>query len=214
MRRVEVSWQTTNRRNRVSSEHPPASPPPAEAKKPSLVKKILLALLVVIVLAIVAIAMQPSEFRIARSTTIDAPPPAVFDQVNDFHNWTWSPWAKLDPEMKITYEGEPAGKDAIYEWSGNQEVGEGKMTIIESRPNELVRIKLEFLKPFAATNEAQFTFDPQEGDKTEVTWSMTGKNNFMMKAFHLLMDMDKMLGSDFDKGLANMKAQVEEKTKS
>ena len=121
-------------------------------------KKLLIVLGVVAVLiggfAVVA-ALQPADFRYARSTTMAAPPAVPFAQVNDFHNWEhWSPWAKLDPNMKTTYEGPSSGKGAQYAWSGNDEVGEGRMTIVESRPRELVRVKLEFLKPFAATNEA------------------------------------------------------------
>ena len=100
----------------------------------------------------VIVALQPSEFRVARSTTISAPPPAVFAQVNDFHKWeAWNPWGKIDPAMKQAYEGAPAGTGAIYTWIGNNEVGEGRMTITESRPNDLIRIKLEFFKPFAGT---------------------------------------------------------------
>jgi hypothetical protein len=129
--------------------------------------------------------------------------------VNDFHNWTaWSPWAKLDPAMKQTYEGAPAGTGAVSTWAGNKDVGEGRMTIIESRPSELIRIKLEFFKPFAATNTAEFTFKPA-GDQTAVTWSMAGEKNFMAKAFGLFMNMDKMIGDDFEKGLANLKSVTE-----
>ena len=110
--------------------------------------------------------------------------------------------------MKQAYEGAPAGTGAIYTWSGNNEVGEGRMTITESRPSDLIRIKLEFFKPFAATNTAEFTFKP-EGNQTAVTWSMTGNNNFMAKAVHLLMNMDKMVGGQFEKGLAQMGSVVE-----
>jgi hypothetical protein len=144
-----------------------------------------------------------------RSASVSAPAPTVFAQVNDFHKWeAWSPWAKLDPAAKATFEGPSAGIGAIFRWAGNKEVGEGSMTITESRPSDLIRIKLEFLKPFAATNRAEFTFKPQ-GDQTVVTWSMEGKNNFMAKAFCLFMNMDKMVGSQFEKGLANMKALAE-----
>jgi hypothetical protein len=110
--------------------------------------------------------------------------------------------------MKQAYEGAPTGIGAIYTWTGNKEVGEGRMTIIESRPSDLIRIKLEFFKPFRATNTAEFTFKP-EGNQTSVTWSMTGKNNFMAKAVHLFMNMDKMIGGQFEKGLAQMKSVVE-----
>ena len=121
-----------------------------------MLKKILIALAVIVVVFVGVVAMQPAEFRVTRTTTIAAPAPAVFAQVNDFHKWTaWNPWAKLDPAMKHTYEGAPAGSGAIYAWAGNGEVGEGRMTLTESRPSDLIRIKLEFLKPFAGTSIAE-----------------------------------------------------------
>jgi hypothetical protein len=174
-----------------------------------MLKKILIALAVTAIVFAVVVALQPAEFRVARSVTITASAPAVFAQVNDFHNWqTWSPWAKLDPAMKQSYEGAPAGSGAIYSWSGNNEVGEGRMTLTESRPSDLIRIKLEFMQPFQATNTAEFTFKA-EGNQTAVTWSMFGTNGFMAKAFGLFMNMDKMVGGDFEKGLAQMKSAVE-----
>jgi len=170
---------------------------------------VLIALAVIVVVLVVVVALQPSEFRVARSKTISAPPAVVFAQVNDFHKWeAWNPWGKIDPAMKHTYEGAPAGTGAVYSWTGNREVGEGRMRITESRPSDLIRIKLEFLKPFAATNTAEFTFKP-EGSKTAVTWSMTGNKNFMAKAIHLFMNMDKMIGGQFEKGLAEMKSIAE-----
>ncbi|HVY69235.1 MAG TPA: SRPBCC family protein [Verrucomicrobiae bacterium] len=170
---------------------------------------ILLIIGAVVVIVVVIVAMQPAEFRLSRSTKVSAPPPAVFAQVNDFHNWeNWSPWAKIDPAMKQTYSGAPAGNGAIYEWAGNSKAGAGRMTIVESRPGELVRIKLEFLKPFQAENQAEFTFHPQ-GNQTAVTWTMTGRKNFMFKAVHLLMSMEKMVGGQFEQGLAQMKAVAE-----
>jgi carbon monoxide dehydrogenase subunit G len=174
-----------------------------------MLKKILIALAVIVIVFVVVVALQPSEFRVARTATISAPPPAVFAQVNDFHKWeAWSPWAKLDPAMKQTYAGAPAGTGAIYTWAGNDQVGEGRMTLTESRPSDLIRIKLEFLKPFASTAATEFTFKP-EGNQTMVTWSMAGKNNFMAKAFGLFMNMDKTVGGDFEKGLANLKSVSE-----
>jgi uncharacterized protein YndB with AHSA1/START domain len=178
-----------------------------------MVKKVLLgvgATLAVIVAALlIVIAMQPNEFRITRSAKMAAPPEIVFEQVNDYHNWdAWSPWAKLDPNAKVTFEGPSAGKGAVFTWSGNDQVGAGRQTIVESRPNELVQIRLEFQKPFQATNTAEFTFKP-EGEQTVVTWSMFGQNNFMGKAISLFMDCDKMVGGDFEKGLASMKSIVE-----
>jgi uncharacterized protein YndB with AHSA1/START domain len=172
-------------------------------------KKILIGLAVIIAILVVVIAMQPADFKIERSTTIKAPPASVFALVNDFHKWeVWSPWAKLDPNMKATYEGPAAGPGAKYSWVGDSKVGEGRMTIEDSRPPELVKIRLEFLKPFAATSDTEFNFKP-EGNGTKVTWTMSGKNGFMPKAFGLFMNMDKMVGGDFEKGLAQMKFAAE-----
>lgn len=174
-----------------------------------MLKKILIVLLVIIVALAVIIARQPSDFVISRSTTINAPAATVFEQVNDFHKWdAWSPWAKLDPAMKKSHEGAAAGVGAMYAWSGNDQVGEGRMSLTESRPSQIIRIKLEFLKPFAATNTAEFRFKP-DGNQTTVTWSMFGTNNFMAKAFGLFMNMDRLVGGDFEKGLAQLKAVAE-----
>jgi len=174
-----------------------------------MLKKILIGLAVIVVVFVVIVALQPSEFRVVRSATISAPPPAIFAEVNDFHKWeAWSPWAKLDPAAKSSFDGPAAGTGAIFNWSGNNEVGEGSMTITESRPSDLIRIKLDFTKPFEATNTTEFTFKP-EGNQTVVTWSMFGENNFMAKAFGLLMNMDKMVGGDFEKGLAQLKSVME-----
>lgn len=171
--------------------------------------KILMVMPIVVVVFAGIVALQSSEFRVARTAKMRAPAPAVFAQVNDFHKWeAWNPWGKLDPTMKQRYQGAPAGTGAVYTWTGNKEVGEGRMTIVESRPNDLIRINLEFFRPFAATNLAEFTFRP-EGDQTAVTWSMTGKNNFMAKAIHLFMNMGKMIGAQFEQGFAQMKSVVE-----
>jgi uncharacterized protein YndB with AHSA1/START domain len=174
-----------------------------------MLKKILIALAVILVVFVVVVAIQPSESLVTRTATISAPAPAIFAQVNDLHKWEeWSPWRKLDPTSKKTYEGPSAGTGAIYRWAGNKEVGEGSLTITESRPSDLIRMKLEFLKPFRATNTVEFTFKPQ-GDQTLVTWTMTGKNNFIAKAVHLFIDMDKMVGGQFEEGLRQMKSLVE-----
>jgi len=174
-----------------------------------MIKKILLGLVIIVVLLLVVIALQSSTYHVERTATINAPAPVVFAQVNDFHKWNaWSPWAKLDPAMKQTFEGAPAGNGAVYTWTGNKEVGEGRMTITESRPSDLIKIKLDFIRPFAATNDTSFTFKPN-GNQTTVTWSMTGEKNFIAKAFHLVVNMDKMIGGDFEKGLAQMKAVAE-----
>jgi carbon monoxide dehydrogenase subunit G len=164
----------------------------------------------VIVILVIFIAVQPSSFRVERAATVAAPPEVVFAQINDFHNWqAWSPWAQLDPDMKLTYDGPEAGQGARYAWTGNKKAGEGRMEIIESRPAELIKINLEFIKPFAAKNLTEFTFTPA-GDATKVTWAMSGDNGFMGKAFGLFMKMDKLVGGDFEKGLASIK-QISEK---
>lgn len=172
-------------------------------------KKVLIGLGVLIAVFLAVVASRPAEFRVERSAVVSAPAAAVFAQVNDFHNWpNWSPWEKLDPAMTRSHSGAPAGAGAIYAWSGNKDVGEGRMTIGESRPNELIRITLEFFKPWKATNTTLFAFAPQ-GEQTAVTWTMTGRHNFVSKAFCLFMDMDKMVGGDFEKGLAGIKAVAE-----
>jgi hypothetical protein len=170
---------------------------------------ILIGVAAVIALLAVVIALQPSTFRISRSVRIAAPTLAVFGQVNDFRNWpAWSPWERLDPLMKRSYEGPASGTGAVYSWVGNKQVGEGRCTITESRPHELIRQKLEFFKPFKGTNDVEFTFKP-DGAGCNATWMMTGDKNFMFKAMGLVMSMDKMCGDQFDKGLANLKSVVE-----
>src|SRR5439155_22281389 len=130
--------------------------------------------------------------------TVAGPPEVAFAEVNDFHKWSdWSPWEKLDPALKRTFDGAPAGQGAIYSWVGNDQVGEGRMTIVGTRPAQEIDIKLEFIKPWSATNQTTFTFAP-DGTGTKVIWTMTGNNNFMSKAFSMFMDMDKMIGSAFE----------------
>ena len=174
-----------------------------------MLKWTLAAVAAIVVVFLLVVAMQPDDFRIERSATMRAPAPAAFAQVNDFQNWrAWSPWEKVDPALKRTYEGPKAGTGAIYAWQGNKDIGEGRMTITDSRPGELVRIKLEFFKPFAAVNQADFTFKPS-GENTTVTWTMTGQNNFLSKAICLFVSMDKMVGGMFEQGLTQMKTVVE-----
>ncbi len=169
----------------------------------------LLILAVVVVLFLLAAALQPADFRIERSVTISAPPAAVFPYVNDLHLWQeFSPWAKLDPHVQNTYTGPAAGVGASLSWLGNAKIGQGSMTIIESRPAELVRMQLEFLKPFAASNLAEFLLRSADG-QTTISWSMTGRRNFPMKAFSLVMNMDKLVGGDFERGLATLKTLAE-----
>jgi uncharacterized protein YndB with AHSA1/START domain len=174
-----------------------------------MLKKILLALGIIVLLLVVVIATRPTEYRVMRSATFAAPPAAVFPLINDFHKWDdWSPWAKIDPAMKKTIEGPSSGAGSIYTWSGNNDVGEGRMTILDSQPNDRVRIKLEFIRPFASTAITELTLKP-EGSGTTVNWDMAGENNFVSKAFGLFVNMDKMIGADFEKGLAQMKPLAE-----
>ncbi|MDB5300470.1 MAG: hypothetical protein JWO87_2133 [Phycisphaerales bacterium] len=174
-----------------------------------MVRKILLGFVVVIVLLVIVIATRPSEFHVERSITIAAPPERVFAQVNDFHAWdAWSPWEKLDPQMKKTFEGPASGAGSSYAWTGNDKAGQGRMTIEKSDRPTQIGIKLEFIKPWAATCAATYTFAPvSEG--TKMTWAMDGHNNFMAKAACLFMDMDKTVGGDFERGLASIKTIAE-----
>ena len=175
--------------------------------------KTLIAVAAIVIVFAVIVVTQPSEFRVARSATIAAPAPAVFAQVNDFRKWgAWSPYDKLDPAMRRTYEGPAAGTGASYAWAGNADAGEGRATITESRPNELVRIRLDFVKPFASTAIAQFAFKP-DGERTTVEWSLAGKNNFVAKAVHLFLNMDRMVGGQFEDGLAQLKSVAEKAPK-
>ena len=178
-----------------------------------MVKKILLGLAAILaVLAIgfvIVVAVQPSTFRVERTATMAAPAEEIFAQVNDFHRWEdWSPWLNVDPNAKTTYEGPTSGEGAIFRWAGNEEVGEGSMTITESRPHELVRIELHFLKPMEGKASCEFNLRPA-GDQTAVTWSMDGKNDFTGKAVCLFMDMDQMIGGKYEEGLGRIKKIVE-----
>ena len=178
-----------------------------------MINKILLAVVILLVVFVIVVALQPSHYRIARSTTISAMPADVFAQLNDLHKFQdWSPWAKLDPEMKQTYEGAATGAGAAYAWEGNKKVGQGRMSITESKENELVSMKLEFIKPFASVATTEFALKT-EHNLTSLTWSMSGENNFIAKGFCLFMNMDKMVGGDFEKGLAQMQIVSEAATK-
>jgi hypothetical protein len=160
--------------------------------------------LVVVIAGLAFIGTRPARFRIERSARIETPGDVVFSMIDDFHHWAeWSPWEKIDPSMTKTFDGPSAGAGAIYSWVGNKKVGEGRMTLLESKPCERVVIKLEFFKPFAATNQTTFTLAPTEGG-TRVSWCMEGTNGFMAKAFSLFMNMDAMVGKEFEKGLANL----------
>ena len=174
-----------------------------------MLRKVLLVFGVLVVVLAVIIATRPSTYRVERSTRIAAPPDIVFGLVNDLHAWDrWSPWAKLDPSMKTTYGGPPVGEGATYAWTGNDKVGEGNLRITESRPAQKVGIRLEFIKPMHGQSQTDFTFKP-EGGGTQVSWAMSGTNDFMLKAMSAFGDMDAMIGNDFDKGLRSLKAVSE-----
>ncbi|MDB6118939.1 MAG: polyketide cyclase [Verrucomicrobiaceae bacterium] len=172
-------------------------------------RKILIVLALAIAVFLVIASRQPDHFSTTRSATIQAPPATVFPLVNDFHKWEdWSPWAKLDPNAKNSFDGPTEGVGAGFGWSGNGDVGEGHMKITESKPAELIKIDLVFKRPMEGTNITVFTFKP-EGTGTVVSWTMSGENNFLSKMVSVVMNCDKMMGDWFEKGLASMKAKAE-----
>jgi hypothetical protein len=164
---------------------------------------------ILIVLLLGVVMTRPATFHVERSIGIEAPAAAAYEPVADFHRWTeWSPWEKLDPAMSRTVEGVGGAVGSTYHWSGNDKVGEGRMTVLEAEPGDHVTIRLEFLKPFASTSITRFTFAPEPGG-TRVTWNMDGNNDLMAKAMSLFASMDKMVGPDFERGLANLKTVAE-----
>jgi hypothetical protein len=174
-------------------------------------KRVGLGLVAVVLLFVIVVMTRPSTFRIERSATVAAPPEAVYAQIVDFHAWErWSPWEGLDPALKRTYAGPAAGPGASYAWSGNDDVGEGKMTITGAEQPSNVTVRVEFIKPIEATNTTNFTLVPAPSG-TKVTWVMEGENGFIGKAYGMIMYMDKMVGADFEKGLGAMKQIVESK---
>ena len=169
-----------------------------------------LIVLLVISMLIAHISLQPGQFRISRSAIINAPAHDIYVQVNDLQKWEqWSPWARLDPNATTSYDGSPLGVGQSFSWKGNKQIGVGKMSISESSPDERIRIKLDFTKPMRASNDVQFDFRALNDDQTEVTWAMSGDNEFMGKAMNLVMNMDRMVGGQYEQGLANLKALVE-----
>ena len=179
-----------------------------------MLKKVLGVVAALVVVFVAVVATRPGEFTVERSAVVDAPADVVFARVDGFKSWDlWSPWSKLDPAMTKTLTGPEAGKGAHYAWKGNDQVGSGNMTVTESTPPAptaagKVVMDLNFTEPFEAANVTTFNITP-DGDKSKVSWVMTGKNNFMSKAAGLFMDMDKMIGADFEKGLADLKALTE-----
>jgi uncharacterized protein YndB with AHSA1/START domain len=174
---------------------------------------IVLIALGLLVLGVVAVliyaATKPNTFRIQREAAIQAPPERIFPLINDLPSWRgWSPWEKMDPDMKRTYTGPTSGPGAGYEWDGNKKVGTGRMEITESVPPSRVVLRLDFLKPFEAHNTADFTLGGR-GEATTVTWAMTGRQPFLFKLMTVFIDMDRMIGKDFEAGLSNLKALAE-----
>jgi hypothetical protein len=169
-----------------------------------MLKKILLGLVAVVVLFLAYAATRPADFRVERSATVAASPAALFAQVNDHHNFNaWNPFLKLDPNVKNTYDGPASGVGAACSWDGNRDIGAGSSTIIESKPDELVRMRMDWKRPMEGTATVDFTFRPA-GDKTVVTWAMYGKNKFLGKVMSIFMDCDKMCGPPFEQGLAEL----------
>jgi uncharacterized protein YndB with AHSA1/START domain len=174
-------------------------------------KRLLVGLALLIAAFLVVVWFQPDDYRLTRTTVIAAPAAAVFAQVNDLRKWDdWSPWAKLDPNAKVTFSGPQAGPGATFKWSGNDKIGEGTMTITESKPNERVATRTDFVKPFQGTSNADFVFSEQ-GGQTNVIWTMAGTQTFIGKAICLFMSMETMLGPEFEKGLAQLKRVSEGK---
>lgn len=157
-------------------------------------------------------ATQPDTFRIERSVTVQAPAQAIYPLVSDFHQWqAWSPFEKLDPQMKKTFSGAEHGKGAVYGWSGSGHAGVGRMEIVEATAPSHLAIQLDFSQPFEAHNTSEFSF-ASEGAATRVTWAMEGRNNFVSKVMCVFVDMDQMLGKDFESGLASLKAIAEKQS--
>jgi hypothetical protein len=174
-----------------------------------MLKKIALGVIAIVVIILGLAAMKPDTFSVKRVVSIKAPPEKIAAMITDFHQWgSWSPWEHLDPNMKRTYSGAPTGKGAIYEWEGNKDVGKGRMEIIDANAPTKTVIKLDFLQPFESHNTTEFSLTPQ-GDMTNVSWDMTGPMPFISKIMSVFISMDSMIGKDFDKGLANMKATAE-----
>ena len=152
---------------------------------------------------------RPDEFRVERSARIDAPPERIYPHIADFHAWSaWSPYEKYDPTMTRTHGGAPSGTGAVYEWKGNAKVGQGRMEIVDTAAPTSVTVKLDFIKPFEAHHTAQFTLVPA-GTATDVTWSMHGLSPFVTKAMGVFVNMDKMIGRDFERGLGSLKTLVQ-----
>ncbi len=174
-----------------------------------MVKKIFLGLFAAAVLLLIFAATRPDNFRVERSIAIKAEPAKVYALLNDFHHFpSWSPWQSLDPAMKVTHSGAASGQGAVYEWSGNDAVGVGRMEILKTVPPSSVTVKLDFLKPFEAHNTSEYTLTSNAG-MTTVTWAMYGPSPYIIKIMGVFVSMDSMVGKDFERGLAALKAIAE-----
>jgi uncharacterized protein YndB with AHSA1/START domain len=174
-----------------------------------MLKKIVIAVLVLLAGVLIFATTRPEEFRVQRSATIKAPPEKIFDLIQDFHQWgVWSPYEKMDPDMKRTFSGAPSGKGAVYAWEGNGNAGAGRMEILGTIPGSKIKIQLDFTKPMEGHNVAEFTMEPQAGS-TNVTWAMYGPSPYVAKLAGMFFNMDSMIGKDFETGLANLKAVTE-----
>lgn len=170
---------------------------------------IAIALAALIAIVLVLAAMRPDTFRVQRSIDINAPADKIFPLINDYRNWgSWSPYEHVDPGMQRTFSGAPTGKGSVYEWNGNKNIGHGRMEILEATPSSKIVIKLDFFSPFEAHNMAEFTMQPK-GSATNVIWAMHGPVPFMAKIIHMFMNMDRMVGGQFQQGLTSMKAVAE-----
>jgi uncharacterized protein YndB with AHSA1/START domain len=165
--------------------------------------------LVLIGVVLAVAASRPSEFTVQRTTRIAAPPERILANIADFRRWeAWSPWERMDPAMRKTHSGAASGPGAVYEWEGNSKVGKGRMEITELSPPSSVTVQLDFLKPFEAHNTARFMLVPVAGG-TDVTWSMFGPSPFVTKVMGVFFNMEKMVGKDFERGLASLKTVSE-----
>lgn len=168
-----------------------------------------IAVVVLVAAVLVYAATRPDAFRIERSARIKAPPEKAFALINDFHQWvSWSPWENIDPALKRIYSGAPSGVGTAYAWQGNSKVGEGRMEITASAPPSRIAIKLDFRKPFEAHNTAEFTLEHKDG-VTNLTWAMYGPSPYLSKLMGLFFSMESMVGSQFERGLANLKSIAE-----
>ncbi len=170
---------------------------------------VLLAIAIVVVLILAS--TKPDTFSVQREAVVKAPPERIFPLISNFRQWTgWSPWENRDPALKRSYDGAESGKGAIYAWEGNKNVGSGRMEILEASSSKIA-IKLDFLKPFEAHNTAEFTMRRQDGagPTTNVSWVMHGPAPFMHRVMQVFMNFDKMIGKDFEAGLANLKSLAE-----